>query len=83
MDPGDARAALVVILPREEPVQADALAHATPDAVLPRPFTANAVLSSLVLARSQFRYEQRLRSKIERLDETCARSGRSSGPRRS
>jgi AmiR/NasT family two-component response regulator len=27
------------------------------------------VVSSLILARSQFRYEQRLRSKIERLDE--------------
>jgi AmiR/NasT family two-component response regulator len=67
--PGDARAALVIILPCEEPVQADALAHATPDAVLSRPFTPNAVLASLVLARSQFRYEQRLRSKIERLDE--------------
>jgi AmiR/NasT family two-component response regulator len=67
--PGDARAALVVILPNVEPVQADALANATPDAVLSRPFTSNAVVSSLILARSQFRYEQRLRSKIERLDE--------------
>lgn len=67
--PGDARAALVIILPSEEPVQADALADATPDAVLSRPLSANAVLSSLVLARSQFRYEQRLRNKIERLDD--------------
>jgi AmiR/NasT family two-component response regulator len=67
--PGDARAALVVILPTNDPIQADALANATPDAVLSRPFTANAILSSLILARSQFRYEQRLRSKIERLDE--------------
>src|ERR1700722_2650937 len=50
-------------------IPGDALAHATPDAVLSRPLTANAVLASLVLARSQFRYEQRLRSKIERLDE--------------
>lgn len=67
--PGDARSALVVIVPASDPVQADALANATPDAVLARPFTTNAILASLVLARSQFGYERRLRSKIERLDE--------------
>jgi AmiR/NasT family two-component response regulator len=67
--PGDARSALVVILPATEVVHADALCHATPNAVLPRPFTQNAVLSSLVLARSQFGYERRLRSKIEKLDD--------------
>ncbi|WP_426434704.1 ANTAR domain-containing response regulator [Bradyrhizobium genosp. P] len=67
--PGDARSALVVILPATEPVHADALCHATPNAVLSRPFTSNAVLSSLVLARSQFGYERRLRSKIEKLDD--------------
>ena len=67
--PGDARSALVVILSATEAVHADALCHATPNAVLPRPFTPNAVLSSLVLARSQFGYERRLRSKIEKLDD--------------
>jgi AmiR/NasT family two-component response regulator len=67
--PGEARSALVVILPATEAIQAEALCHATPHAILPRPFTANAVLSSLVLARSQFGYERRLRSKIEKLDD--------------
>jgi AmiR/NasT family two-component response regulator len=67
--PGDARSALVVILPVTEAIQADALCNATPNATLPRPFTPNAVLSSLVLARSQFGYERRLRSKIEKLDD--------------
>lgn len=67
--PGDARSALVVILPATEPIHADPLCHATPNAILPRPFTANAVLSSIVLARSQFGYERRLRSKIEKLDD--------------
>ncbi|VIO71943.1 ANTAR domain-containing response regulator [Bradyrhizobium ivorense] len=67
--PGDARSALVVILPATEAIHADALCHATPNAILPRPFTPNAVLSSLVLARSQFGYERRLRSKIEKLDD--------------
>jgi AmiR/NasT family two-component response regulator len=67
--PGDARSALVVIVPTSDPIQPEALSNATPDAVLSRPFTSNAVLSSIVLARSQFGYERRLRGKIERLDE--------------
>ncbi|QPF87274.1 ANTAR domain-containing protein [Bradyrhizobium genosp. L] len=67
--PGDARSALVVILPVTEAIHADALCNATPNAILPRPFTPNAVLSSLVLARSQYGYERRLRSKIEKLDD--------------
>ena len=67
--PGDARSALVVILPATEAIHADALCNATPNAILPRPFTPNAVLSSLLLARSQFSYERRLRSKIEKLDD--------------
>jgi AmiR/NasT family two-component response regulator len=67
--PGDARSALVVIVPQTETIRAEALTHATPNAVLARPFTTNAVLCSLVLARSQFSYERRLRSKIEKLDE--------------
>ncbi|MEN3351788.1 MAG: hypothetical protein V7632_5423 [Bradyrhizobium sp.] len=67
--PGDARSALVVILPATEAIHADALCHATPNAILPRPFTPNGVLSSLVLARSQYGYERRLRSKIEKLDD--------------
>lgn len=67
--PGDARSALVVIVPATDPIQPEALSNATPDAVLPRPFTSNAVLSSIVMARSQFGYQRRLRGKIERLDE--------------
>lgn len=67
--PGDARSALVVILPTEDPIQADALFNSTPDAVLSRPFTGNVILASLVIAHSQFRYEQRLRTKIEKMDE--------------
>jgi AmiR/NasT family two-component response regulator len=67
--PGDAKSALVAILPQIKPIEAEALVNATPNAVLARPFTANAVLASFVLARSQFRYEQRLRSKLDRLDD--------------
>ena len=67
--PGEAKSALVVILPQVDPVDTDAVANATPDAILARPFTANAIKVSLVLARSQFRYEQRMRTKVDRLDE--------------
>ena len=66
---GDGRAALIIILPQTDTVMTDALASATPQAVLARPFTTNAILASLVVARTVFRYEQRLRSKIERLEE--------------
>lgn len=66
---GDGHAALIIILPLVEAVSADALASASPQAVLARPFTTNSILASLVVARTQFRYEQRLRSKIERLEE--------------
>jgi AmiR/NasT family two-component response regulator len=67
--PGDAKSPLVVILPQLKPVEPDALVNATPDAILARPFTANSVLASLAVAHSQFRYGQRLRSKLERLDD--------------
>lgn len=66
---GEARAALVVILPQAEPIAPEALEAATPDAVLARPFTANAIQASLVMARSQFLYERRLRGKVDRLEE--------------
>ncbi len=66
---GEARAALVAILPQNEAFASEGLEAATPDAVLARPFTANAIQASLVMAWSQFRYEQRLRNKVDRLEE--------------
>ncbi len=66
---GEAPAALVVILPQSEAFTAEALEAATPDAVLARPFTANAIKASLIMARSQFSYEQRLRAKAARLED--------------
>jgi two-component system, response regulator PdtaR len=67
--PGEASAALVVILPHHEAFSSSTLESVTPDAVLARPFTANAVEASLVMGFSQFRYERRLRSKAEKLEE--------------
>ena len=34
-----------------------------------RPFQPHAILTALMLARGQFQYEKRLRTRIERLDE--------------
>lgn len=68
--PGDPKAALVVILARDSAADLDLLFHCAPDAVLHRPFTGQATLTSLVLARAHFTYERRLRGRIEKLDET-------------
>ena len=38
--------------------------------MLHRPFTTGTVLTSLAIARAQFLYEQRLRRRIDKLDET-------------
>ncbi len=66
---GYGHAALVVILPQTEAVTADALTAMAPNAVLARPFTSNAILASLIVAHSQSRYEQRLRNKVDRLED--------------
>ncbi|MDA8107752.1 MAG: ANTAR domain-containing protein [Betaproteobacteria bacterium] len=68
--PGEPKAALVTILAREPSPDLELLCNCAPDAVLHRPFTAQATLTSLVLARAHFAYEQRLRSRIGKLDET-------------
>ena len=67
--PGAAAAALVVILPVDGVVNLDALCNATPQCILPRPFSANAIAASFGLALKQFQYEKRLREKIDKLEE--------------
>lgn len=68
--PGEPKAALVAVIPRSPPPDLALLANAAPDAVLHKPFAPNAVVTSLLIARNQFRYGQRLRGRIEKLDET-------------
>src|SRR5487761_2082196 len=62
-EPGASKAALVVLLPQLGAIETDNLVYSAPDAVLARPYTANSILASLVMSRSQFRYEQRMRGK--------------------
>jgi AmiR/NasT family two-component response regulator len=67
--PGQAKAALVVLLGDAAPAL-DLLHHAAPDALLPRPFALSAVPAVLLHAHLRFAYEQRLRGRIDKLDET-------------
>jgi AmiR/NasT family two-component response regulator len=68
--PGQPFAALVVVTRATQPPQLQLLRNCAPHAVLHRPFTGATVLTSLAVARAQFLYEQRLRARIEKLDET-------------
>lgn len=68
--PGDAKLALVLVLPVSPPPNLELIRNCTPDAVLHRPLTAPAILVSLLEAHAHFTYEQRLRSRIAKLDET-------------
>ena len=68
--PGQPTAALVVVTSAVQSPDLRLLRNCAPHAVLHRPFTAGTVLTSLALARAQFLYERRLRTRIEKLDET-------------
>jgi AmiR/NasT family two-component response regulator len=68
--PGEPLAALVAVTPAIQAPDLKLLRNCAPHAVLHRPFTPGAVVTSLALARAQFLYERRLRSRIDKLDET-------------
>jgi two-component system, response regulator / RNA-binding antiterminator len=68
-NPGEPRCALVLLLPKLGSYDPNAVCKCSPGAVLYRPFQPHAILTALMLARSQFQYEKRLRTRIERLDE--------------
>jgi AmiR/NasT family two-component response regulator len=68
--PGQPTAALVVLMSAVQAPDLKLLRNCAPHAVLHRPFTAHTVVASLALARAQFLYERRLRSRIDKLDET-------------
>ena len=68
--PGQPLAALVVVTLAVHMPPLKLLRNCAPHAVLHRPFTTGTVLTSLAIARAQFLYEQRLRARIDKLDET-------------
>jgi AmiR/NasT family two-component response regulator len=67
--PGEPQSSLILLLPQNEKYDVSVVYKCSPGAVLYRPFQSHAVFTALVLARSQFQYEKRLRARIERLDE--------------
>lgn len=67
--PGVPRFALVVVLANATMVDPKTLENCVAHAVIQLPVTRQAVISSLVVARSHFLYEQRLRKRINQLDE--------------
>jgi AmiR/NasT family two-component response regulator len=68
--PGQPTAALLAMMAALQAPDLRLLRNCAPHAVLHRPFTANTVLTGLAVARAQFLYERRLRSRIDKLDET-------------
>ena len=67
--PGKPLAALVAVVNAIGAPQLKLLRDCAPHATLPRPFTGATVLTSLAVGRAQF-HEQRLRARIDKLDET-------------
>lgn len=72
--PGEATAALLVMLPAQETYDRREVTNCSPDAVVPRPFAAHAFRAAVDVARNQFHYIHRLRSRIARLDENLRAS---------
>lgn len=68
--PGAPKAALVALISPGMRIDLDLLRKTAPEAILHRPFSSPAILSCLLLARSRFTYERRLRGRLEKLDGT-------------
>lgn len=69
--PGKPAAALVALIPSPAAgIELDQLRKCSPYALLHSPYTPQAVLAAVTVGYDQFAYEQRLRSRIDKLDET-------------
>jgi AmiR/NasT family two-component response regulator len=67
--PGEAEAALLVVLPANGHYDLNEVQGAAPDAVLHRPVSPHALDTALALALDHFGYIKRLRSRISRVEE--------------
>lgn len=67
---GDSAVALIALVDYENPTVLKGLLEVNAHAVITKPFRPTGVLSTLVLARSVHGYEQRLLSKVGKLEET-------------
>ena len=66
----DSAAVLIALVDYENPTVLKGLLEANAHAVISKPFRPTGVLSTLILARSVHGYEQRLLSKVSKLEET-------------
>ena len=67
--PGDAEAALIIVLPEDGKYDDDVLLSVAPQCVVQRPFANKLICSTVKVAWSQYRYERRLLDRMTRLDE--------------
>lgn len=67
--PGEPESALVALLPKNAPFRPDLLRDTAAHGVLVLPVDPLTLQCTLALARDHFRYEQRLRGRIDKLDE--------------
>ncbi|MCB1431219.1 MAG: ANTAR domain-containing protein [Alphaproteobacteria bacterium] len=67
--PGEASAALVILVPQAGQFHLEELRKGLPDAVLHRPYQPHAIDAALMLALDHFSYGKRQRLRIARLDE--------------
>lgn len=67
--PGEATAAIVLLLPVNGGQDLDAIHAALPDALLTRPIIPSAIVPALALAWDHFSYHRRQTARINQLDE--------------
>lgn len=67
--PGNAQATFIVVIPANGNMNQKVLENSVPHAVIHLPCRPEEVLSSLIVARSHYQYERRLRQRIEKLDD--------------
>jgi AmiR/NasT family two-component response regulator len=63
-------AAMVAVVEQDDPGILQLLADFTPQAVIHAPFNGAALLTNILVARNNSRYQRRLQSKISKLEET-------------
>ena len=67
--PGDVPVTFIVVVPAGGATNQEALEKSAPHSVINLPCRQGDVVSSLIVARSHYQYERRLRQRIEKLDE--------------
>lgn len=67
--PGSAHVTFIVVIPANGTMIQKVIENSVPHAVIHLPCRAEEVLSSMIVARSHYKYERRLRQRIEKLDD--------------